>query len=30
MNTQNIDKPLFWEADIEKLDLENDYLLHHQ
>lgn len=25
MNTQNLDKTLFWEADIEKLNLENDY-----
>ena len=25
MNFQNIDKPLFWEADFEKLDLEKDF-----
>lgn len=25
MNFQNIDKPLFWEADFEKLNLEKDF-----
>lgn len=27
MNTQNLDKTLFWEADFGKLNLEKDYYI---